>query len=300
MDDKIARSEHKEQFSTAYLTYESGSNVITNEHWARNCARVTLEMSDYVRRFATPLTMSEEHGFGTAFGSGTYVQGTSLTWILTAEHVLSKVPAGGRLAHLPKDGQEYNAALGTPVVAPPPIDAAGLPIHPDPRFLPSSTRVVQQSSIAKKYSPVAEELLFWYGFPGYRLDRNDQLLDSKLWKSTFQDLSIPGKPMLTQAIANELHVSASNFNPALHAAVHYPAAATRALDGKMIALPKADGMSGSALWDTKFLACALEGKPWGPDMAEICGVVWGVFDNPDVVLVTKIEHVRAALPDVFT
>lgn len=190
--------------------------MITNEQWESSCARVTEEMSDYVMRFVTPLTMSEERGSGTAWGSGTYVQGSSLTWVLTAEHVLSKVPVGGRLAHLPRGGEEYNAAFGTAVLAPPPIDAAALPIHPDPRFLPPPERVVQQSAIATIYSPVSEELLFWCGFPGYRLDRNDSLMDTKLWKSMFQELSIPGKPMLTQAISQGLNVPASNFNPALH------------------------------------------------------------------------------------
>jgi hypothetical protein len=273
--------------------------VITNKEWERNFARVTEEMSDYVMRFVTPLTMSEVQGFGTAWGSGTYVQGPNFICVLTAEHVLSKIPIGGRLAHLPRAGKEYNAAFGTAVVAPPPIDAAALPIYPDPSLLPPPERVVQQSRIATSYSPVSEELLFWCGFPGYRLDRNDNPMDAKLWKSMFGELSIPGKPMLTQAIPQGLNVPAANFNPCLHVAVHYPAAATRALDGKMIPLPKADGMSGSALWDTKFVACAIEGKEWSPDMAQICGVVWGVYDNPDVVLVTKIEHVRAALPSVF-
>ena len=273
--------------------------MITNDQWARSCARVTQEMSEYVRRFATPLSMTEAHGSGTAWGSGTYVKGPSLTWVLTAEHVLSNVPVGGRLAHVPRDGEEYNAAFGTPVIAPWPIDAAGLPIYPDDRFVPPPEKIVQQSSIASSYSPASEELLFWYSFPGYNVERNDPRLGDKLRKSMFDQLNTPGKPMLSQAIAQDVHLSASNFNPAIHVAVHYPVTATRAIDGKTVALPNAAGMSGSALWDTKYVACSLDGRPWSADMAQVCGVVWAVFDDPDVVFVTKIEHVRAALAGVF-
>lgn len=271
----------------------------TVDEWEKDCARLTQEMSEYVQQFATPLSMSEQHGSGTAWGSGTYIAGPELTWILTAEHVISDVPSGGRLAHLPEDGAEYNGALGTPAMAAWPIDAAALPIYPDKKFLPPAERILSASFIDSCYSPVDKELLFWYGFPGYLSERNDPRQGHQLIKSRFNHITIRGKPMLSQALNDNVQISASNFDPILHVAVHYPIAATRATDGQVIALPNAAGMSGSALWDTKFLECSLEGRPWSPQMARICGVVWAVFDNPDVVFVTKIEHVRKGLPGVF-
>lgn len=274
-------------------------NVATPEEWENHCARVTLEMGEYVAQFATPLTMSEEHGSGTAWGSGTYIEGPDLTWILTAKHVLDSVPNGGRLAHLPWDGAEYNAAFGEAIVTLPEIDAAALPIYPDKRFLPPAERIVKPSSIATNYAPVSEELLFWYGFPGYRLERNDPRLKDKLITTLGNHIEIRGKPMLSQAIDPNVKISASNFDPALHVAVHYPTTATRAKDGEQVPLPNAAGMSGSALWDTKFVECALAGKPWSPEMAQICGVVWAVLNNPEVVFVSKIEHVRTGLPRLF-
>nr|WP_315261039.1 hypothetical protein [uncultured Duganella sp.] len=274
--------------------------MITVEEWEKHCARVTREMSQYVQQFATPLSMSEEHGSGTAWGSGTYVAGPDATWVLTAEHVINSVPSGGRLAHLPRDGADYNAAFGQPQMAAWPIDSAALPIFPDENVLPPLERILPLSSIDGSYSTADEELLFWYGFPGYSsLERNDPRLKDKLIKSHYNHLVVRGKPMISQAIRQDLHVSASNFDPSFHVAVHYPVAATRATDGQMIPLPNAAGMSGSALWDTKFVACALEGKPWSPELARVCGVVWAVFDNPDVVFATKIEHVRKGLPGVF-
>ncbi|MBH1688853.1 hypothetical protein I5U86_00105 [Stenotrophomonas maltophilia] len=271
--------------------------MINKDKWDLLCAKVTEEMTSYVKRFAVPLTMSEEHGSGIAWGSGTYISMGRDTWILTAEHVLSNVPQGGRLAHLPKDGGDYNAAFGTPEVAGGDVDAAALPIYPDPQFLPEASRIT--SSIAESYSPADEELLFFYGFPGYTVERNDPRQKDKLIVSRFNHLTVPGKPMLTQAIGAEVHLAASNFDPLIHVAVHYPVAAQRARDGAVVPLPNAAGMSGSALWDTKFVDCVNKEIPWTPERAEICGVVWAVLDNPEVIFVTKIEHVRAGLPEVF-
>ncbi|MBL0733499.1 MULTISPECIES: hypothetical protein [Stenotrophomonas] len=271
--------------------------VMSRDDWDVLCAQVTEEMTSHVKRFAVPLTMSEEHGSGVAWGSGTYISLGRDTWILTAEHVLSNVPEGGRLAHLPKDGGDYNAAFGRPEVAGWPVDAAALPIYPDPQFLPEAARVT--SSIAESYSPVDEELLFFYGFPGYTVERNDPRQKDKLIVSRFNHLTVSGKPMLSQAIGPEVSLAASNFDPNAHVAVHYPFAAQRAKDGVVVPVPNAAGMSGSALWDTKFVDCVNKGISWTPEYAEICGVVWAVLDNPEVIFATKIENVRAGLPEVF-
>lgn len=269
------------------------------KEWDELCSRVNRDMTEYVQRFAAPLTMSEEHGSGLAWGSGTYIKGPSGTWILTAEHVIAGVPDGGRLAHLPRDGGDYNAAFGTPEVAPWPVDAAALPIYPAPEFLPLPERVLDPALIAQSYDPVDEEVLFMYGFPGYHLERNDPRLKDKLIVSRFGHLTVRGKPLLTQAIKPGASINASNFDPIRHVAVHYPSIGTSVSTGMQAPLPNPAGMSGCALWDTKFVKCDIEGIPWSPHMAEVCGVVWAVHDNPEVVFVTRIEHVRAALPDVF-
>lgn len=275
------------------------TDTMDADEWERHCARVTRDMTGFVQPFAAPISMSEEDGSGTAWGSGTYFKGSNDTWILTAEHVISDVPTGGRLAHLPVDGGDYNAAFGKAEIAAWPIDAAGLPIYPDQRFLPPPSRITGPSTIADRYSPVEEELLFIYGFPGYNVERNDPRLRDKLVVSRFNHLTIPGKPLLTQAVITTENIRATNFDPTYHVAIHYPQAGTSASTGDVSPLPNAAGMSGCALWDTKFVACASQGIPWSPSFAQICGVVWAVLDDPEVIFATKIEHVRAALPAIF-
>jgi hypothetical protein len=268
------------------------------EEWDRQCALVTKEMGEHVAKFVTPISMSEQHGSGVAWGSGTYFQAPELIGLLTAAHVISDVPDGGRLAHLPKPDGEYNGALGDPWVAPWPIDAGALPVYPDDRFQPARSRVVPSTSIAPFFRAVDGELLFWIGFPGYDLERDDPVMPEHLRSSMFGQLYTPWKPMLSQAIPSP-EVEHKAFNPTHHVAVHYPSSGKRALDNSVVPLPNAKGMSGSALWDTKYVATLSQGRPWSPELAEICGVVWGVIDTPKAVFCTKIEGVRAALAGAF-
>jgi hypothetical protein len=268
--------------------------------WAQLCADVTQRMSKHVANFVTPLTMSEEHGSGVAWGSGTYIQGAQHVWVLTAGHVLMDVPEGGRLAHLPVPDGEYNAAFGTPEVKGGLEDVAALPVHPDPKVLPATGRILPPSAIAQRFEADEEELLFWMGFPGYAVNRDELPTPASRRVSMYEQLSTPWKPMLMQAIKDIASVTHSAFDSTKHIAVHYPERGTRASDGQEVPLPHPKGMSGSALWDTKAVGSMKNGIQWRPEMAKVCGVVWGAPpEKPLAIFATKIEHVRRGLPNVF-
>jgi hypothetical protein len=53
-------------------------------------------------------------------------------------------------------------------------------------------------------------------------------------------------------------------------------------------------MSGSLLWDTKFVANRRKGAPWSASDARVCGLVWAALDHPEIVIATKIEHVKSS------
>lgn len=62
-------------------------------------------------------------------------------------------------------------------------------------------------------------------------------------------------------------------------------------------LPNPQGMSGSLLWDTKFVASMSTGRKWNPELAMVCGLIWGAYRSPEAIVATKIEHLRSALLD---
>jgi len=266
------------------------------DEWERYCALVTSDMAEYVKQYVTPLSMSREPGSGVAWGTGSYVQGVDGTWMLTAAHVFGDVPAGARLAHLPAADGDYVAVQGTPQLKGRPVDVAAIPVRLPIEALTQT--VVPPSCIAPHFRAEAQEVLFWLGFPGYSLERNDPVMEKSQRRTMYDHLYIPMKPLLSQAAPVDL-VNYSGFDPTIHVAVHYPATGKSAVDNSSVAFPNAKGMSGSLLWDTKFVACWLADKQWSPELAEVCGVIWYMLDQPEVLLATKIEEVRRALPGVF-
>jgi len=274
--------------------------MISRSEWNECCSRVAQLMTEFVVPCVTPLTMSEEQGVGVAWGTGNYVSVRSSPWLLTADHV-SSVPSGARLAHLPCAGEDYVGLPETQDRAPFPIDAASFPLpqlsglpNPDPsRFLP-------EDYIGDRFDPVPKELFFWLGFPGYYSNRDDAPTEARLKVTRFDQLTTEFKPVVTQAIPADVVVEHGAFDCEIHAAMHYPSEGTSVADGNIRPMPLAKGMSGSLLWDTNFVRAQLDGTPWGPEMARVCGVLWGVVDTPKAILVTKIEHVRRQLPRVFS
>jgi hypothetical protein len=277
---------------------------MTKQEWDERCADVTNSMQKYVGLFVTPLSMSEQYGFGIAWGSATYVPGgDGYTYIMTASHCITDLPPSGKLAHLPMSdgdaGGHYVAATNMATLSTDDVDAAGIAIPPILPFQPFPQRIVPAASVGEKFCAVNGELLFWMGFPGYNLERNDPVVPDLLKKTVFGHLNLPMKPMLSQEIQSRfIH---PRFDASLHIAVHYPLDGKSAADNSSVRLPMPKGMSGSAIWDTKYVATLDAGGEWSPEQAEICGIVWSYIDDPGpgVVLATKIEHVRASIPNMF-
>lgn len=270
--------------------------MFSQEEWERVSAKLTVEMKSFVKSFVTPISMSQEHGSGVAWGSGSYmVDGGGLVWLLTADHVYTDVPEGGVLGHLPVDGDDYVRVLVTPLRAPQPVDAAAFLVPQIPNIPhPNHNRLLPINFFDKTFDVVEREVVFWSGFPGYFGDRDDLPLESRRKVSLFGQLASDSKPMLSQLPQDATLVTHKLFNPALHVAIHYPSEGRSAEDGKITPLPLAKGMSGSLLWDTKFVRTTLNNEKWSPEMARVCGIVWGVLEDPKVILVTKIEHVRSS------
>ena len=58
-------------------------------------------------------------------------------------------------------------------------------------------------------------------------------------------------------------------------------------------------MSGSLLWDTKFIASKLRREKWTAEKSEVCGLLWAAHATPEVAVATRIEHFRGILLDLL-
>ena len=270
---------------------------MTGEEWECHCASVKDQMVSYVAQFLTPISMSEEHGSGVAWGSGSYLEGNKGAWLITASHVFEDMPQGSQLAHLPIAGGEYIAITEPPERAPWPIDAAAASVVSNVGG--ESIKAIPLDLVADQFSAVKGELFFWIGYPGYKLERHDPIIPDKRRHTLFGELSTLGIPVLTQAQQGEV-LEHEAYDHDRHVVLHYPAYAKRAPDQAPVALPLPKGMSGSLLWNTRFLEVTSAGLAWSPDCARVGGVIWAALDNPEVVLATKIEFVRQGVPTPFS
>jgi len=252
-------------------------------------------MIDLVEESLTPLSLSFSDGKGEALATGSYLELGATIYLVTNDHVFHEA-TGGHLGHLPKGRGEFVGvpsaiALPWPVeLALAPVDAHG-PNAPRDALLPEF--------LDTSYGPAQGELLFFVGYPGSKALRREGLTEANRHQSWFGELRIPGIPMVTQAVEGTYQDGSENFDPTYHVAIQFPEKAQRADTLLEEPLPNPKGMSGSLLWDTKFVAAAKVGRPWDPDFARVCGIVWGAREKPDVLFATKVEHIRSALVGIL-
>jgi hypothetical protein len=212
-------------------------------------------------------------------------------YLLTNEHVVRE-GTDGDLAHLPGPTDDY-VRCPTDVKADPwPVDIAIMRLKN--RREGSVHDQIPAVWLDQNFAPAEHELLFWLGFPGSTAKRHEPVTEINTRYSWFGYLETPGIPMLTQQFPFPTP-DLLGFDAEKHVAVHYPSEAMRTLGNPLQEVPNAKGMSGSLLWDTKFVARTTAGQEWSADSARVCGVIWAAHPEPEVVVATKIEYVRSVL-----
>lgn len=265
--------------------------MLTPESWSAICGKVCDEMAVHVHRFVTPISLSFGAGRGQALGTGAYLALGQVPYLLTNEHVVTEGEYG-ELAHLPGPTDDYIRCPSGRKTEGWPIDLALVRLDCPPSV--ASRGQISAEMLDSSFAPAECELLFWLGFPGSTAKRHEPLTEANTRYSWFGYLETPGIPMLTQQFPFPTE-DLPYFDPLRHTALHYPSEASRTSGKPLAPLPNAKGMSGSLLWDTKFVACTTAGEDWSADKGRVCGVIWAAHPDPEVVIATKIEYVRETL-----
>lgn len=238
--------------------------------------RVGQAMRDHTAQFITPVCRSPVHTLAEVEGSGTYLELRGHSYILTNEHV-AHAQLRYALAHFLNDG-ELAAAVVHPfrsVTAPEDIAVASI----DADLLTNSTkRGVPAAQIDPVFQPAEGEILFIHGYPG--VQGHISALNQGALARTFP-------------FASDANTLPPGFDSNLHFAITYPIQGVRDYQGREARLPVPGGMSGSLVWDTKFVA--LSGAEWDPSKAKACGLIWAWDVMHERLIGTKIEYVRRLL-----
>jgi hypothetical protein len=239
---------------------------------------VVEAMAEHVKVVLTPISEVESDDSGLAWGSGTYLKLRGKAYLLTNEHVAAKM-ADAPIAHLPRPDDSYVRVTNPMQALEYPVDAALSRID-DVLWHGATQRALPSRRLAERFSPVDYEYLFIAGFPGKSSPVNRR-------RSYFGVLHVPGRPYLTQQAPLP-----DGYDPSAHFAIHYPQEANRAGGGRA-ELSDPSGMSGSLIWDTRFIAT--RGRHWSPEGAVVCGIVHRWEPDVECLVGTRVEVVSEFL-----
>jgi len=250
------------------------ANDAARDKWNKACQHVGNEMAAHAEPFVASISLEVSVDEGRVVGTGTYVSLRGKPYLLTNEHV-ARFRLQGSLGHLLKKNEFTYRIIHPFQCLSWPTDAAIGRIDEE-HFGQGDRRAVPTGRIAQTYRTAHHELLFIMGFPKKR-SRMIALLGGLISGAI---------PYVTQEMPTP-----SGLDTRFFFAIHYPND-VRLLrcDDTRDYLPDPDGLSGSAVWDTSFVA--KQGQGWQPDDARIVGLVYGWDQANHALRCVKIEPVR--------
>ncbi len=256
--------------------------LFTKEEWEAVLPDVVGQMQAYLSDFCTPIAKHLGE-YAELEGSGTYITLADRTFILTNEHVARVRSATQALIHMLRDKGELPLILGNHMAIPEPRDIALLPV--------SSTvwsagdhrsRAITVDMIAREHRPVPTEVLIFVGYSGERHSFRFDTLITPATTSASREVPLP--------------TDDDRFDLCYHFGLDYKPNLATSIEGTS-GLPVPPGLSGSLVWNTRFVECRIRGEPWTPECARITGIVWGWPSNVGCLVATRAEYVVAVLDD---
>jgi hypothetical protein len=253
--------------------------VFTKEEWEAAVPGVVAGMRSFLSAYRTPVF--KDHGdHGEGWGSGSYLRLGERRFVLTNEHVATVRYQDWPLIHQLLDNDELYRIVGNHVQYSWPLDLALLPVSADVwAAKPHGSRAVEIDQIALAHNPVPGELLTFTGFSGQATDFHFNTLHTEGTCSTAREIELPEDP---------------RFSRRYHFGIDYRPDLAIRVDGNR-GLPVPPGLSGSTVWNTRFVEARMERMNWSPEMAQVTGVVWGWPSSVGFLVATRSEYLRSFL-----
>ncbi len=216
---------------------------------------------------------------GDHLGTGWLFDGEGEPCIVTCEHV-ARWQKRGRLGYSCFGSESGISIEGRFVEVCHPVDAAVATIRNSFKVLPHSGVCVPRSLFATAHTPVQDELLYAYGFPG---------ADAK---QMFGTQIVQGTAVFLREV--ELNVAVyleepPHPAPELHICLAWSPEHALPMLGTRGSLSLPNGMSGSLLWNTRYEEITRDGGKWSPTDARIAGMIWGHSAKASQLYATPID-----------
>ena len=226
--------------------------------------------------FVTPISRVIEHDYGELEGSGSYIEIDGQRYLITNEHVAARLKTHSIGHQFAGSSNVYRSA--EPFVTDPYPADVGLRIIGDNLWNDSdhSAAPIPFCRFAAKHSPVDGELFFIAGFAGARA------------RFHFGQLNCERITYLMQADAFPQDHGEEDF----HFAIAYRPDLARTTDALGQGLPDPHGLSGTLVWNTRFIEITCTGGVWSPEQAQVTGIVWGWPSGDACLLATRVERLE--------
>jgi hypothetical protein len=253
--------------------------LFEKEEWDAAMPSVVEAMTNHLKAFRAPVFEDlGDHCDG--WGSGSYLQFGERIFILTNEHVACARQSGRKLIHQFFGQDDFRLIVGDHAEQGWPLDLALLPVDGEAwRASSNQSRAIGLDQISLAHSPVTGEIFTFTGFSGQEAKF---YFDTMLYTgtcSTAREVELPGDERLD-----------SRFHFGLD---YRPDLAKPVMGDKGLPLPP--GLSGSTVWNTRFVEARMAKRSWTPDLAVVTGVVWGWPSAAGCVVATRAEYLRSFL-----
>lgn len=118
--------------------------------------------------------------------------------------------------------------------------------------------------------------MFLFGYPG---ERSKSLHEHLITRSTPYTTQHP-EPM------GDLDHPDTDFH------VHYPRNLIKAIGGSEGDAPLPPGLSGSLVWNTRFVEVSAAGAVWTPECAKVTGILKRWIEKEELLVGTRVEKMR--------
>jgi hypothetical protein len=254
-------------------------DIVTRDVLLRVAELLKWNTANYI----TPVCRNITNDEGELVGSATFVRLNGYPYLLTNEHV-----ARARLQHTLSHFSGLDDRSVYRIIHPfycltYPTDAAFTRID-DLIEKKISRDFVSSACWETDYHPSDGEILFIHGYPG----RNSH------FSAIASGLLTRTLPFATPAVP--LPPLPDKYDPDMHFAISFPRDIKMMdFNGRPADLPDPRGMSGSIVWDSRYVRLAKQDVQWCPQHAKPCGLIYAWEPDYDCLVGTKIQYVRAFL-----
>lgn len=261
---------------------------MTEKEFEAGCLAVRNELGPYAYKHSTSILRVDNHDVGHALGTGNYLVFEGVPYLMTNHHVV-RDSKGQPMMHLPDRLESYQCIEGAFLTDPYPVDIG---INRISKPWVSKTKQCLMDKFDTHWHPSPREILLIVGYPGTTAERTGPAMGKSI-RTYFEGIDLSAVPFLVQQIEN--WTPGPEFKSDFHFAVGFPEQGKLGAQVLPRKFPNPAGISGSLVWDSKFVACGIAGKPWNIEEAKICGVIWEDDYKTDVLLGTKIEIIMSTI-----